>query len=198
MAEHLSDDRIYEIATGEDGAPEEETHLATCSACRMEVARTREIVAGIETLDAAASAPRALEAALRLRLTPRGPPAGTRRPVSFAGWIGRVAAAAALVLFGALGHALWSGSREASVSTASTDPILDLQRSGTDYVAAIGRLVADSTLSATRLRVGREVALAAMSGAAHELRLLSSDPTTAEIQRLVLAAWTGDRPERGS
>jgi hypothetical protein len=73
-----------------------------------------------------------------------------------------------------------------------------LQRTGTEYVAAIGRLVADSGLSAERLSMGREVALAAMSGAVHELRLLSSDPATAEIQRLVLAAWTGGRLERGS
>lgn len=197
MTEHLSDERIYEMATGEGLPPAAETHLATCPACRTEVARTREIVAGIEALDAASSAPEALEAALRLRLTPRGRPAGAR-PVSFAGWIGRVAAAAALVLAGGLGHALWSGAQGASVSTAETDPILDLQRTGTDYVAAIGRLVADSNLSAARLRVGREVALAAMSGAAHELRLLSSDPATVEIQRLVLAAWTGDPPERGS
>lgn len=197
MSEHLSDERIYEIGAGEGLPPEAETHLATCSACRTEVARTREIVAGIEALDAAASAPEALEAALRLRLTPRGRPGGTR-PVSFAGWIGRVAAAAALLLAGGLGHALWSGSQGAPASTAETDPILDLQRAGTDYVAAIGRLVADSNLSAARLRVGREVALAAMSGAAHELRLLSSDPATVEIQRLVLAAWTGDPPERGS
>jgi hypothetical protein len=71
---------------------------------------------------------------------------------------------------------------------------LDVQRAGTNYVASLASLAAASAeLSPPERRQLREVTLAAMSGAAFELRRLSGeDPVTAELYRATRAAWLGD------
>jgi hypothetical protein len=66
-------------------------------------------------------------------------------------------------------------------------------------VAAIANLADDvAGLTTEDVRTGREVALAAMSGAAFELRRLGDpNPETSEIRRLVEDAWRRTSEERG-
>jgi len=105
--------------------------------------------------------------------------------------------AAALVCFaaGAVSHGLWTSTPNRPGSPAHDTPTgaLAIQRAGTEYVAAIASLAnAADRVSGEDLRTGREVAFAAMSGAAYELRRLGDsdlDPETSEIRRLVEDAW---------
>lgn len=188
MSQHLTEADVYEIAVGSEPSPTVEAHLASCHACRREVAATRRLLAAVEDLDPRVEAPADLERILLERL------GGERRAWAGArGWMWRAAAAILLFAAGAVAHAAWdAGRRPGFEAPAGSSPTLAVQRAGTEYVASIARLVADSgRLSPEDLRAGREVALAAMSGAAFELWLLSEkDAATTAIHRLVVEAWT--------
>ena len=192
MTEHLTELEIYELASGEDVEARVAEHAEACAACAAEVSSARRVLAAVEGLDAAVDPPAGLARKLdamplppRSASTPRG--AGSRAP-----WL---RAAAAVVLFGAgaAAHAAWIDSRDARSPDlpAPVPPVLAAQQAGTEYVAAIARLVADSSRLSERERsLGREVGLAAMVGAAYELRLLSPGETADQIHRLIETTWT--------
>lgn len=191
MSEHLSELEIYEIAADADPPAGRSDHFAECAACSAKVASTRRLLAGVEELDPAVRAPAGLDAALQSRVAHLG--RRRRGGVVARRWLARAAIAASFFAAGALSRT-WvdSGPGAAADRTVSVSPAIAVQRAGTDYVAAVGRLVADSSqLSAADLSTAREVALAALSGAAYELTLLrADDPQAAEIHRLAKRAWS--------
>lgn len=187
---HLTELEIYELAAGEAVAGGVTAHAETCEACAAEVAATRRLLGTVERLDATVEAPASLERRLARRLADAGTGSRVRTR-----WL-RAAAAVLLLCAGAGAHALWIGDRDAPVqATVPVPPVLAAQQAGTEYVAAIARLVADSSrMTEAERRLGRDVGLAAMVGAAHELRLLSpGDGAAEEIHRLTQTAWTGER-----
>lgn len=201
MSEHLTQIEIYEVAAGEPVAPSVTSHSVSCAECAAEVSATRRVIALVERLEPAAEAGTDLDQRLARRLDaapsslPRGMAAPTdRRRAGRARSLRRLAGAAAAVICFAAGvasHAVWSAANRPPVGDegpgAEISQPLTVQQAGTDYVAAIAMMVADSgRLSTDELRMGREVALAVMSGAAFELRQLDGgDPTVDELHEVV-------------
>jgi hypothetical protein len=187
---HLTEVQIYELATGESGEAGTERHVVSCERCASQVAETRRLLATLETFDPRLAPPGRLEAELARRIRADRDGRGPSRLRALAGL------AAAIICFavGAFSHALWTESRDRPAPSPVPDaptPSLAIQRAGTEYVAAIATLADEMTgATAEELRTGREVALAAMSGAAFELRRLDdSDRQASEILRLVDDAW---------
>lgn len=186
--EHLTELEIYELATGGAAATRSEGHVEACEGCAAAVAATRRLVGAVERLDANVEAPVTLEERLARRLADAEGGSRPRSP-----WL-RAAAAVVLFVAGAGAHAVWTGTVDRPVAvTAPVPPVLAAQQAGTEYVAAIARLVADSSeMTDAERRLGRDVGLAAMVGAAYELRLLSpGDGATEEIHRVTETTWTG-------
>jgi len=190
MTEHLTDLEIYDLAGGVAASPARAAHAADCAACAAQVEETRGLLEAVAELDPRIEAPARIESELDRRIGER--PQGPRR-VS----VSRFRAAAVAILCfagGALAHAGWTGG---AAGGNADDRLgvraLDVQQAGTEYVVAIARLADDANrLSPADRRAGREVALAAMSGAAYELgRLSGPDPITADIHRLIEKAWLG-------
>ncbi|HEV8577829.1 MAG TPA: hypothetical protein VGX68_02005 [Thermoanaerobaculia bacterium] len=112
------------------------------------------------------------------------------------------AAAAALLLFAggvAVGHRWGAAERAASGVRLARDPLAaaaEVQRTGTEYVAAL-RSLAECTPGPGTREQGREAALAAFYGAAHELvRLAPGDAGANEILDAVSSCREAPRPER--
>lgn len=190
MTEHLTDLEIYELAGGNGVSPARAAHVAECTACTTELEETRRLLAAVGELGPRVEAPAGVEAELDRRI--RG---GAEVPR----WnsMSRFAAAAAAILCfaaGAFSHALWRGGASGGdAGDGAAVPALAVQRAGTEYVAALARMADDANrLSPADRRTGREVALAAMSGAAYELvRLGGPDPVTVDIHRSIEEAWLG-------
>lgn len=196
---HLTELEIYEAALDAKSSGVRPEHVAGCARCAAAVDETRALLASVEALGPELPLPKELEHRLMRRIDPSSANPPKARSSHGRPGIGRwlLQAAAALILFAAGGvtHALLSGSDARTPATVMPAPVapasglgpsLALQRAGTEYVAAIARLVADSSrLSEAERRRGREVALAAISGAAFELRLLTNESAEAtEIHRL--------------
>lgn len=206
MSKHLTQIEIYEVAAGELVAPSVTSHSVSCAECAAEVAATRRIIALVQRLEPAVEAGTNLDRRLARRLdaAPSFPPRGMdapsgRRPAGRARSLRRLAGAAAAVICFAAGvasHAVWSATNgpvgDRGPGTVIPQPLM-VQQAGTDYVAAIATMVADSgRLSTEELRIGREVALAAMSGAAFELRQLDGgDPVVDELHEVVARVRDG-------
>lgn len=189
MTEHLTDLEIYELAAG-DGVPSvRAAHAAECVVCSTAVRETEDLLSASGELRPRFQPPVGLEVELERRIGMKPRLSGR------ASWSRFAAVAAALLIFaaGAASHALWTGTGGAEAEHVATVPALAVQRAGTEYVAAIARLANETNrLSPADRRIGREVVLAAMSGAAYELeRLNGTDPGSSEIHRLVEAAWLG-------
>ena len=110
--------------------------------------------------------------------------------------------AAAVLLFAggvAVGHQ-WE-SRPASTSSPAVRPVRDslapaieVQRTGTEYVAALRSLAERPDSPATQAQ-GREAALSVFYGAAHELvRLSPGDAGATQILNTVSITRSGERP----
>lgn len=194
MTDHLTDLEIYEIAADDTVDPARMAHASTCATCADEVAGMRQVLHAVEDLEPTVEPPVDVERRLARRidrLSPRWHVRGNR-PTRSSHWLAGAAAAVVCFAAGVAAHAAWVPARQdppAAVDGRGADmpPALDVQRAGTDYVAAIALMVADSSrLSSEDLRTGREVALAAMSGAASELRLLhGGDSSVDELHRVV-------------
>lgn len=202
---HLTELEIYEATLEEGSSDRVAEHVEKCARCAAAVEDMRDLHASLAALGPELHVPGGLEARLMRRI--RTPASAAKKPGSASegttirGWLLRAAAALILFASGVVTHATWSGSDavdfRAEVSAPLAEPALALQRAGTEYVAAIARLVADSArLSEAERRRGREVALAAMSGAAFELRLLTGESEeAAEIHRVASRArFPEDQP----
>jgi hypothetical protein len=196
---HLTELQIYELAAGETLETAAAGHAAACASCGASVEETRRLLATIGSLDTSLAPPSRTELELMRRIRADR---GTRR----ARFRILAGVAAAMVCFaaGAVSHGLWTSAWNRPGSPVPDAPTgaLAIQRAGTEYVAAIASLADEADgVSGADLRTGREVAFAAMSGAAYELRRLGDsdlDPETSEIRRLVEDAWRrtaeGDAP----
>jgi hypothetical protein len=109
--------------------------------------------------------------------------------------------AAALLLFAsgvAAGHRWGVREGAAARSRPASDPFLaaaEVQRTGTEYVAAM-RSLAECTDTAAARQQGREAALAAFYGAAHELvRLAPGDAGATQILDAVSSCRAAPEPE---
>lgn len=212
MNEHLTELQVYELACGGERDGAIERHADECSSCAAEVRAAQRLLANVERLEPAIEAPRGLEGRLLGRLEEAGWQAvrpTARRRLGHFPWVGGLARAAAAAIIFAAGigaHALWVGTGVGTDPSgdraAVSSPALDVQRAGTDYVATIARLVADSArLSAADIHTGREVGLAAMAGAAHELRLLRDDSRVSsdldDLDDFLDRVWSGSAREVG-
>ncbi len=195
---HLTELEIHETALAGEARHDRAHHVTRCAGCAVAVEETRRLLASLEALGPEVEVPGELDDRLMRRIGVSSSDATKPRTnvgkISVGSWLLR--AAAALILFGSgvAAHALWSGpgvpTSPAVTEAPTPGPALALQRAGTEYVAAIARLVADSSrLPEAELRRGREVAIATMSGAAFELRLLTNESEeAAEIHRVTKRA----------
>lgn len=207
MTDHLTQLEVYEIAADGTADPSATAHSSTCATCAGKIATMRQVLDAVERIEPAIEPPADVERRLAQRidgLSPRWRVPGYR-PSRSSRWLSGAAAAVVCFAAGVATHAALVPAREgppaaAEGPVAETPPALDVQRAGTDYVAAIALMVADSSrLSSEDLRTGREVALAAMSGAASELRLLHGGESSVEelhrvVERARLDAAAGTDP----
>jgi hypothetical protein len=188
MNRHLTDEEILDLlAPGAEADPGVRDHLVACDACRRRIESERTLSDHLAELPLAKDTPGDLWPTVRARLAreeSRSAPS-RRFPISLL----QAAAAIAVFLFGALaGRSLDAGSGPRR--GASSDPLVaaaEVQRTGTAYVAAVARFRAVAGDSAPgAVAQAREVALAAVHGAAFELARLHPDDRTAR-EILVLA-----------
>lgn len=136
-------------------------------------------IPGIDQLPREAAPDRDLWPEIQARLTALPVPVRRRSPLL-------LRLAAALLLFAggvAVGH-LWGRSSVEPPAAVQADsplaPATEVQRAGTEYVAALAALRQEPRAEVRGQ--GREAAFAAMFGAAHELaRLTPEDDTESEI-----------------
>lgn len=190
MNRHLTDEQILDlVAPGAEPTEEIRDHLAACPRCRSRLEAERPLSDRLDAL------PRETDPPLDLWPDVRDGIAGDRRGADTArigrvtpsrGWARPALRAAAVVALFLLGAAVgrWSGSVETGADrAASDDPLVaasEVQRAGTEYVAAVARFraTARDAPSAT-VDQAWDVALAAVHGAAWELEQLRPDDATA-------------------
>lgn len=195
---HLTELEVYEAALDAQSSGDRAEHIAGCIRCAAAVEETRSLLDSLEAIGPESNVPGELEDRLMRRirmasseLTKPGHAVG--KP-GIRSWLLRAAAALILFASGVATHSVWSGSDAPGSAIVAPPPApgptLALQKAGTEYVSAIARLVADSSrLSEAERRRGQEVAFAAMSGAAFELRLLTNDSEeAADIHRVASRA----------
>jgi hypothetical protein len=187
MNRHLTDEEVLDLlAPGAEVDPGIRDHLVACDACRIRIESERTLSDRLAELPLGKDTPGDFWPTLRARLATgeyhSAPP--RRLPISLL----QAAAAIAIFLLGALaGRTLNadSGPRQGDPN----EPLMaaaEVQRTGTAYVAAVARFrtVAGDSASGA-VSQAREVALAAVHGAAFELtRLYPDDPTAREILAL--------------
>lgn len=181
MNRHLTDEEFLDLlAPGVEPDPAAREHLAACDGCRQRLERDRPLSERVATLPDALDPARDLWPALRARLAAE--PVSARRSgrprIAL-----RAAAAAAIFLLGALGGYALRPDSGGPARVVASDPLgaaAEVQRTGTAYVEAVARfraIAADSAPGA--VRQAREVALAAVHGAAFELARLYPEDATA-------------------
>jgi hypothetical protein len=187
MNRHLTDEEILDLlAPGVEADPGVRDHLVACDACRTRIESERTLSDRVAELPLAKDTPGDLWPTLRARLATAK--YCSVRPKRSRITLLQAAAAVAIFFLGALaGRTLDADSGPRW--SASNDPLMaaaEVQRTGTAYVAAVahfGDVVADSAPGAAGQ--ARDVALAAVHGAAFELaRLHPDDPTAGEILAL--------------
>lgn len=198
MNRHLTDEEILDLlAPGAEADPGVRDHLVACDACRTRIESERTLSDRVAELPLAKDTPGDMWPTVRARLATAEPHSAPPRRFPAAPL--QAAAAIAVFLLGALaGRSLDAGSGPRR--GASSDPLVaaaEVQRTGTAYVAAVARfrtVAGDSAPGA--VAQAREVALAAVHGAAFELARLHPDDRTAR-EILVLARdhrrTTGER-----
>lgn len=197
MNRHLTEEQILDLlAPGAQRGPEIRRHLAGCPECRARLESEEPLSERLDALAREVDPPRDLWPDVRKGIAEEG----RRRAVDGNGagggrsrWVRpalQAAAAAAVFALGtAVGRSLPSGTPEAGPGTAA-DPLVaaaDVQRAGTEYVAAIARFRATaSDAPAPAVDQARDVVLATVHGAAWELaRLSPRDPTARDLMVLV-------------
>lgn len=190
MNRHLTDEQILDLAApGAEPTQEIREHLAACPPCRSRLEEERPLSDRLDALPREADPPRDLWAAVRNEITVERQDADTGRIgrlTPFRGWARPALRAAAVVALFLLGAAVgrWSADVETGAErAASDDPMVaaaEVQRAGTEYVAALARFraTAREAPSAT-VDQAWDVALAAVHGAAWELERLRPDDATA-------------------
>ena len=188
MNRHLTDEEILDLlAPGVEPVSGARDHLATCPACRARIESERPLSERVARLPDATDPPRDLWPALREGLATSEIPAVRRmrpRRVPL-----QAAAAVAFFLLGVLAGRAWQPDPGAPPPISAGEPMAaaaEVQRTGTAYVEAVARLRAVAAGSeAGPVEQAREVALAAVHGAAWELaRLRPDDATAREIMAL--------------
>lgn len=190
MKRHLTDEEVLDfMGAGEETSPQAREHLRTCPSCRSRIEAEQPLADRLNALPREADPPRDLWPDLRERIEaePRG-----------RSWLRPALAAAAAVSIFLLGMAVGRAGGPTEVTTGldgrgPVDPMAaaaEVQRTGTEYVAAVARLRATAAGSGGPVaEQARGAALAAVHGAAWELaRMSPGDSTVREI--VVLA---GDR-----
>lgn len=170
-------------------------HVEQCAECAGYVQRTRSLTDVLRELPTTARKIPPIEKNIARRIAVR-PNTGrwlTRSPL--------MAAAAAAMIFGAGVAAGVATTRRGpnEPSSAPTDlrPVLDVQRAGTSYIAALARLNASTDRDDARVIYGREVALATLYGATAEaVGPLGADPSASEL--LELARTVRERAAQSS
>jgi predicted anti-sigma-YlaC factor YlaD len=187
MNRHLTDEEILDLlAPGAEANLAIREHLAACDACRTRIESERTLSDRVAELPRAKDTPRDLWPTVRDRLATAEH--RSRRPRRSRITLLQAAAAVAIFFLGALSGRTLDADSDPLRSTPN-DPLLaaaEVQRTGTAYVAAVAHfraVAADSAPGA--VAQAREVALAAVHGAAFELaRLHPDDPTAREILAL--------------
>jgi hypothetical protein len=177
---HLDPDLIERIADGELDDP----HAAACALCAARVEEARALWRALQSLPAAATVPASVWRGVRDGMH------GKRRLPRWA------AAAAAMVLFAAgFAAGRWS-PREEVPQSRSRGEAREIQRTGTEYVAAIAEFAADDPFARDQ---ARDATAAAIYGAATALTTLAPDDgRAAEVMRAAetLMAPRSSRPVR--
>jgi anti-sigma factor RsiW len=200
MTTHLSEDDLHDYAGGElsprrmsDAA----AHLDACDACRAAAGPLIALTARLAALPCRADTARDLWPALHARLAAEECPAQVpvtkvislderRERRGMPAWLAHAAAAAVVFTIGFGGGRL-SGTGNAAAMLAAADTVatamdaaIQVQRAGSEYVAAVAQFVAFSrgrdTVAAAQ---GREATIAACYGASRELTRLRTDDTSA-------------------
>jgi hypothetical protein len=188
MNRHLTDEEILDLlAPGAEADPQIRDHLVACDACRTRIESERTLSDRVAKLPHAKDTPRDLWPTVRDRLVTAE--YRSVRPRRSRISLLQAAAAVAIFFLGAFaGRTLDADSDPRR--RAPNDPLMaaaEVQRTGTAYVAAVARFRAVAADSAPGdVAQAREVALAAVHGAAFELARLHPDDSTAR-EILVLA-----------
>jgi len=189
MTRHLTDEEILDLASETPAR----IHLDACVECRARIEAERPLSVALAGLAEEADPPRDAWPGLRARIEAEGRGATIRelpgrRPAR--PWTRAVLQTAAAVALLALGAALGRTIRpDGTYPRPVDDPLMaatEVQRTGTEYVAAIARF-RDLTARGDRAQVdqARDVALAAVHGAAWELtRLDPADATARAVASL--------------
>lgn len=193
MSRHLTDEEILDLSAPGAG-PDEGTreHLAACGSCRARIEHERQLSERVAGLAGATDPPRDLWPALRARLAAE-PQIGDR-PRSHRAAL-QAAAGIAIFLVGAIAGRSLPPDPVGPDRFLAGDPLsaaAEVQRAGTAYVEAVARFHYAATSSETGAAAqAREVALAAVHGAAFELARLDPEDATA---REILALARDRRP----
>lgn len=192
MNRHLTEREILDLlAHGVKPEGEVREHLEACPECRTRLEAEEPLAARLDALPGELDPPRDLWPLVTSRIEdegsrPRNGRFGWTRPAL------RAAAAIAIFVLGAaVGRTLGPASPDDG-RYAVEDPLAaaaEVQRAGTDYVAAVARFRAVAGTSSPVADQARDVALAAVHGAAWELsRLRPGDATAREILALARAS----------
>jgi len=197
MNRHLTDEEVLDLlAPGVEADPAAREHLAACDLCRARIESERPLSERVASLPDAADPTRLLWPSLRARL--EAEPLNLPRPAPRRTALQAAAAIIVFLLGVVAGHALQSRPDDTARLDAR-DPLAaaaEVQRTGTAYVEAVARfrtVAADSAPGA--VEQAREVALAAVHGAAFELARLHPEDATA---REILALARDRRPAEGA
>jgi len=218
MTTHLSEEQLHDFA-GAELAPEEmeaaTAHLEACAPCRARLEPLLSLTARLAALPRAAAPAadgwcalharlRADEAASPSSAVPMGtmvPLDAHRRRRALAGWVPQAAAAALLLGVGFGGGRLAGAPRPGEVlavaDTVATamEAAVAVQRAGTEYVAAVAKLVAAAGGDTLGVGKGRAAAIAACYGATRELtRLRDGDSSAMRLFRAASATLHGAIP----
>ncbi|HJR52506.1 MAG TPA: hypothetical protein VJ982_02205 [Gemmatimonadota bacterium] len=183
MNRHLTDEETLDLlAPGAEPAAWARDHLVACPECRRRVEAEQPLTARLAGLPRETDPPRDMWPELRAAVG--------FEPRFAGGHALRAAAAVALFVLGAAtGRALGPAEtgREPTTPNEPLAAAAEVQRTGTAYVAALARFrsIAEVTPDPV-VEQARDVALAAVHGAAWELtRMKRDDPTAREIVSLV-------------
>ena len=165
---HFSDERIQDLFDALGPQATSDAHIASCAECRASLDRL------IALHDRLLAMPRESHRISSLRID-------VRRH----GWWRRAAQIAAAIAIFAFGYA--AGRRhEAAPPQISSDPIVEVQRTGTEYAAAI------ANARAKRDGKSYEVARSTLYGAATEVARLAPERSEVRLTAAALAPRTGN------
>lgn len=183
MSTHPSEEQVNDFLDGvlpPEIAREVERHLEGCTECRAEAGRLRDLVARLGGLPEEATPERDLWPQIASRLAEPARPRRARLVLQMA---------AALALFA--GGILVGRATKEPAAPEALRPAEEVQRTGSEYVAALATL--GTARDPAERRQGREAALSALYGAAHELTRL--DPEASGILTTVSTARSFEKKD---